>query len=128
MGYTHYWRHGKIDNQTFVNISNAASKVCDIAKKKMGIRTAYECDMSSKPPLFNSECIRLNGINDGGHETFMLNINDDGFNFCKTAQKPYDVVVTAILCLAEYYSCDTFGVTSDGEPEEWQQGLNLPEW
>ena len=55
----------------------------------------------------------------------MLSLGATGFNFCKTAAKPYDLVVTAILVLAEHFSEGHFKVSSDGDPEDWAEGLAL---
>jgi hypothetical protein len=44
--------------------------------------------------------------------------------FCKTAYKPYDIVVTAALCYLATVA-KTHAPTSDGEPDEWQPGLGL---
>jgi hypothetical protein len=51
----------------------------------------------------------------------------DFFEFCKTAYKPYDAVVTAILIRAKsiYGSC--VRVSSDGEWSEWQAGRDMYE-
>lgn len=47
------------------------------------------------------------------------------FECCKTAQKPYDVIVTA--CLARLAECGprTVVVHSDGEPADWEAGVKL---
>jgi hypothetical protein len=51
----------------------------------------------------------------------------DFFEFCKTAYKPYDAVVTAILIRAKsiYGSC--VRISSDGEWSEWQAGRDMYE-
>jgi hypothetical protein len=51
----------------------------------------------------------------------------DFFEFCKTAYKPYDAVVTAILIRAKsiYGSC--VRISSDGEWQEWQAGREMYE-
>jgi hypothetical protein len=51
----------------------------------------------------------------------------DFFEFCKTAMKPYDAVVTAILIRAKsiYGSC--VRISSDGEWSEWQAGRDMYE-
>jgi hypothetical protein len=51
----------------------------------------------------------------------------DFFEFCKTAYKPYDAVVTAILIRAKsiYGSC--VSISSDGEWSEWQAGRDMYE-
>lgn len=64
-------------------------------------------------------------MGEAGHETFYLEPGQTGFTSCKTAQKPYDVAVVAILCLAEFYSEGTYGVQSDGGPADWEEGLAL---
>jgi hypothetical protein len=51
----------------------------------------------------------------------------DFFEFCKTAMKPYDAVVTAILIRAKtiYGSC--VRISSDGDWHEWQAGRDMYE-
>lgn len=45
--------------------------------------------------------IWLNGVGDDGHEPLVLNqLIGDKFNFIKTAQKDYDIVVACILLRA----------------------------
>lgn len=71
--------------------------------------------------------IEVNGTQENGHETFVLPYHLNGlssFQFCKTARKPYDVVVVACLIVLDYYvSC--IEVTSDGISADWLDGLNL---
>jgi hypothetical protein len=68
--------------------------------------------------------IVLNGIGADSHETFYIQKGDIKWNFCKTAQKDYDEVVTAILILARYLFPD-FSLTSDGSWGEWRIGREL---
>ena len=50
------------------------------------------------------------------------------FDFCKTAQKPYDAVVTAILIRAKVIYGDIVDIGSDGDWEtDWQAGRDLYE-
>ena len=49
------------------------------------------------------------------------------FNFCKTAYKPYDAVVTAILIRAKVIYGDSVQIRSDGDWSEWQSGRDLHE-
>jgi hypothetical protein len=88
-------------------------------------------------PEFTKERISFNG--DGGngfdHETFYIAAKREleswqgpdrlGWAFCKTAHKPYDIVVTACLTLlnADY----GFEVSSDGDMEDWEPGVKLAE-
>jgi hypothetical protein len=47
------------------------------------------------------------------------------FDFCKTARKPYDAVVTACLILLKQTYGDAVEVSSDGSWSEWQDGRDL---
>lgn len=46
-----------------------------------------------------------------------------GFNCCKTARKPYDVVVTGILIAIERIAPGALDIASDGDAGEWVDGL-----
>lgn len=72
------------------------------------------------------ERIRFNGVGERSHETFHLS-NKQDMNFCKTAFKPYDEVVTAVLIRAKYYFGEALSVGSDGYWSEWQAGRDLYE-
>jgi hypothetical protein len=53
--------------------------------------------------------------------------NELGFNFCKTAAKPYDSVVTACLLVArDHFSSSVLSIDSDGSwaAGDWQQGID----
>jgi hypothetical protein len=41
------------------------------------------------------------------------------FNFCKTAYKPYDLAVTALLIIAKHHLNHNILVSSDGQPKDW---------
>jgi hypothetical protein len=59
---------------------------------------------------------------DASHETFAIPLRVShlqDFDFCKTARKPYDVVVTGVLCILAEAGLD---VSSDGEAEDWEAG------
>jgi hypothetical protein len=73
--------------------------------------------------------IKFNGNSAKGldHESFWLALDPDvvaasGFEFCKTAQKPYDVVVTAILAVMAEVGLN---VSSDGDADDWKPGLTF---
>jgi len=88
----------------------------------------FEYDEHAKPPLVNSHQIHFNGQGDEGHETFYIPRKrdpDNPFTFCKTAQKNYDLYVTAILCIMEHIAPDAINVRSDGDPADWIEGLAL---
>ena len=49
-----------------------------------------------------------------------------GFDFCKTARKPYDVVVCAALLAIKHHQGDNVEIRSDGDfGDEWQPAYRL---
>lgn len=71
--------------------------------------------------------ICFNGRGDAdSHETFVINRLRDDDNFCKTARKPYDIMVCATLMIVRHYIPD-FKVSSDGDKDEheWQAAIAL---
>lgn len=111
MGYTHYWREvGSFSTNFVIN----ASRIID---HKRHILDVTDID---------SFCVSFNGRGDDAHETFIFASNSPGFAFCKTAAKPYDVVVTAVLALAVHCGIlSRKALTSDGAPADWDDGVHL---
>jgi hypothetical protein len=121
MGYTHYWRQNKsIPSDRWQKIADDAFKLISAAPCKL----AYEED-DPEPPYVGSYVIRFNGTPDpDGHETFILErVPSDSFSFCKTASKPYDTVVCAVLAIAKEHCSDAIKVTSDGDERDWKEPL-----
>ena len=50
---------------------------------------------------------------------------DTVFACCKTARKPYDIMVQAVLIIAEYHFKDDIKVSSDGDTEDWMESYKL---
>ncbi len=107
MGYTHYWRG-------WVTLSDSFITDVQAIIEQSGV-TIAGWDGEGEPTLTNEE-IRLNGsvVGDNDHETFLLiNGVNRSTSFCKTAHKPYDIVVAAILLRAANLN-KGFKVESDG--------------
>lgn len=124
MGYTHYYGPTKFTPQEFKLVVSASAEVIEIVTKEMKIPLPWESDEPDKAAQCVDETIRFNGLGANGHETFMLNARDS-WQFCKTARKPYDIAVVAILCLADHFSGRRHEISSDGDPEDWEYGLAL---
>ena len=97
MGFTRYWnRTKKKINKDFV------VKVCEIIADcdEKGITIRNWCGEGN--PVVTLERISLNGKSEHqlDHESFVID-QKVGFNFCKTARKPYDYAVREILKYAE---------------------------
>ncbi len=111
MGYTHYW-------EGEAPIAKALPIIEKIVAQgaRQGIPLAG-WDGEGEP-VITAEEIRFNGVGDDAHETFAIVAGETGFAFCKTARKPYDAIVVAILiALSEVEGPSTFSWSSDGDGE-----------
>ena len=144
MGYTHY-TYRPVNNAGsayfYGELALDAKKLCDYANAN-GIRIRN--GVGEGEPEFTEFHFSINGDaslyvegRDLAHETFYWagipthpkhrEGESQYFNFCKTAMKPYDAVVTAILIRAKsiYGSC--VSISSDGEWQDWQAGREMYE-
>lgn len=127
MGYTHYW--------SLVNWKNKPKDKWEqfvaMAAKAMldsGIPLADFTGAEGTTPTVSVEEVELNGVGPNSHESFhIIFANDNASDFCKTARKPYDKVVTAVLLLAKHYMPDNITLGSDGDVLDWEEGRLLAE-
>jgi len=129
MGYTHYWKSNtgetqKLPSEEWGEFAYDVNRIFNDEETLSLIQKEFDCDL---PPLVsdnNGGYICFNGIGDGGHETFLFSRETEEFQFCKTAFKPYDLIVTAVLSLAYSYFGDYIKITSDGGPGDWNEGVD----
>ncbi len=118
MGYTHYWEiHSDLDTPD----QNHHVAWYDFIGEVHKLEDAFQ----QVEPICGEttiEAVYVNGIAEDGHEDFVLTPKVIEFDFCKTARKPYDTLVTAILTLAKDYFGDWISVRSDGNEYDWQFG------
>jgi len=121
MGYTHYMKMDKdleLSDDQKILLNYVMEDHKDLIDQTDG-------------PDFQTEdhMIFLNGIGDEAHETFAVPRKAAEFEFCKTARKPYDIVVCKMLLILSQspgftfssdgiYKTDTGKLTYD---EEWQE-------
>jgi hypothetical protein len=118
MGYTHYWTVKEpISADAFAKIQEGIKAIIETATEA-GIPIADES---------TDGVIAFNGVGANSHETFVIKVGDTGFNFCKTAEKPYDSVVTASLILLNKELGLEVLISSDGGWHNWQGGRLLYE-
>ena len=118
MGYTHYWEiKEEIDADAWSKLVKGIEQIVGTAQEA-GIDINYEA---------TTETIIFNGVGAGEHESFFLELGDVGDNFCKTAQKPYDIAVTASLILLKKELGDAVIIKSDGTWQDWEGGQLLYE-
>ena len=118
MGYTHYWTiQEPLNVEVFNKMQSGIQKI---------IETANEAGVSISNES-TDDIIAFNGAGRDAHETFVLQLGDTGFDFTKTAYKPYDMVVTASLILLKKELGAGVVIHSDGGLPDWQSGALLYE-
>lgn len=134
MGYTHYWRFKKpsdITARQLESLYQLAIRQCNRLIKSYNANLKL---IDSKHPYrlsgYSVHSSQYGGINFNGtaelsHECFVLREHfnqNEAFNFCKTAQKPYDIMVTACLLLLKHYLGNAIEISSDGYKHNWTVG------
>jgi hypothetical protein len=134
MGYTHYWTFKSPAKGTTKQVEADYQRACKAITKMLiaynKARPSGAEDRLSGYSAFTTHYagVKFNGSKDCAHEDFILREHyklNESFNFCKTAQKPYDVVVVAALTILKYYLKDNISIGSDGCAEDWEPGLLL---
>ena len=125
MGYTHYWTiKQEITPAQFKEWTEGVKVIVETAIEA-GIPLGNGLGFDA--PNIDETLVALNGVGAGGHETFGIRLGDEGFDFCKTAEKPYDAVVTASLIHAKKIFGDAIEIKSDGNWDDWDSGKVLYE-
>lgn len=120
MGYTHYYKTSAIVQPDWDALIEDAKRIV----ANSGVPVQFECDVD-QPAVLSENEIRFNGVGDAGYETFLLSRVNVRSSFCKTAHRPYDAVVTAILVAAKARLGDRIEISSDGGDEDWADGFEL---
>ena len=143
MGYTHYWSQLRDFTDTEWQELTRLAKLI-IADNEGILSDGF--GEGGKPEV-NGEHIWFNGLGEDSHETFRITKKkrakmdyeeqeaydiQGAFEFCKTAHKPYDKYVVAVLCALynmagqkEWPLGDgkIMSISSDGNTEDWTEGL-----
>lgn len=139
MGYTHYWavdyEHAPAD--AFGRSLLDAKAIIDAAGVPLG-----GADGTGEPELAEGR-IAFNGADPDDYETFWLEAAAPGaedygwqagerihgpgwhWTFCKTARRPYDVVIGALLLRLAHHYGDAFHVSTDGDEGDWHDAVAL---
>lgn len=122
MGYTHYWKKLKDVPQTRWNLfTNDVHELVGDAPNLL----CNDAEGNNSLPIVNDTYISFNGRGEDAHETFYLSRYEEDFAFCKTAQKPYDVYVVAVLALARLHFGEYIHFSSDGGEDELAGGMAI---
>ena len=143
MGYTHYWDIKKNETydsnkmrDTFKKVSAEIKKGLNELPDKTSIKICGG-NHGYPTPVINESEVWFNGdpTGDMGHETFHIPIGDfytglwkGKFAFCKTARKPYDLLVCfALISFAQHFPPKVFTYSSDGDSGDWETAFNFYE-
>lgn len=130
MGYTHYYSYNRMSDAEFRAITKDIVALRQAALETLGVESDYALD-------FNALSFQLNGKEGEHAEPYEFRAGDvrkrrggrirPGFFFCKTAYRPYDVIVAASMIAMKYHMEDKISLSSDGrlEEEEWDKAFKL---
>jgi hypothetical protein len=129
MGYTHYFpQQRSFTDQEWSELCAAAQVMIDHADKIHNVHVMgdyqemnFDNPVDEEQPIITDDRIWLNGCGDQSHEDFVITKEKvEEFSFCKTAHKPYDLVVCLILLSAHKIAPDALKIGSDGDwTGEW---------
>ena len=117
MGFTRYWKRTdkKITQEFIIAVNNI---IADCDEKGIAIRNGF----GTGNPVVTMDKVCVNGDCTTGHnldhETLYIGNEPSDFEFCKTAEKPYDYAVREILKVAEEMRLVTDVSSDDGTYEE----------
>lgn len=129
MAYTHYLtRHDAFTPGEWADIVMAARTIIPAALRQYGVDVAGP--EGTGQPVITADEIALNGRGEAGCEALYLLRDCDGWEFVKTCQRDYDVVVTAILLYASRRAPRAITVESDGDMDgaDWHGARWLLDW
>jgi hypothetical protein len=123
MGYTHYWKPTRqVTDEEFKSFVDACKKLYQNLPAKTNTAGGYHEDDpleiagwdGSGHPEFTSIEVAFNGFGELSHETFLIEKDNPTrrVNYCKTARKPYDLLVVA--CLIAAWQIIDYRFRSDG--------------
>jgi len=127
MGYTHYWKIPKeLKKEKFAILSEELQAAAGLLPTKS---TSAQQDHDGViylaggngegEPIFDNSKIVFNGKDDFAHETFsILQKGNDSYEFCKTARKPYDLMVCVSLLRLKHHFPEA-NISSDGGAKDW---------
>ena len=122
MGYTHYWEF-KSNPKDVKDGDKKFKKSVELLKKCLkDVSVKLAGGNGTGEPVFTDTKVCFNGVDDDddAYETCYLALDnaDYKFDFCKTARKPYDVVVClTLLCFKNFFGED-FKYSSDGNMDD----------
>lgn len=150
MGYTHYYDQKRsLTKAEWLAFAEVAGTITRYVQHELGIPLANGLGEPGTQPEWNTvdSYLSFNGLGDDSHESLYIQRKREttpqytgdtnpSWSFCKTARKPYDIAVTAILAYlatctrkidhdGPVLGTEAFAVSSDGDASEWLEGVDL---
>ena len=142
MGYTHYWTFDPNKVKNTEDLRKRFKRASRYVKDFVRFMDQNKSDvfkicggLGEGKPIFNETEIWFNGdaSQQLDHETFGIHWSRPNlhgkWNFCKTARKPYDLIVCFTLLVFADIFPKAFEFSSDGgmNDTEWQRAVDLYE-
>lgn len=128
MGYTHYWNVPDDDayDEAWPQIVEDTRKIAEAVAQRGIVLANWN---GNGTPTIDNGTISFNGdgATDNDYETFQLDPPGSGasdFGGCKTARRPYDLAVTAVLVRVNML-VPSFTISSDGGDEGFAEAREL---
>jgi hypothetical protein len=144
LGYTHYHhQHRTFTVAEWATICVDVAAILKDVEHVQGVALADGEGAAGTRPTINKSHILFNGIGDDAHEGFYLSRarpkkedhqkpEQRGWSFTKTACKPYDLAVTAVLAYLSSVpvsdqpdQVNPLTVSTDGDGHDWLAGVAL---
>jgi hypothetical protein len=130
MGYTHYWSYTPADPAFAAAWPQICTDTQSIVERVRHLGIAIVGPDGIGAPMLDRRGIRFNGdaVTGGDHESFDLfpphpSAAGRQTAFCKTARRPYDLAVTAVLLRLRLLLPEAVTIASDGRWDvEWRHG------
>ncbi|SRR5260221_12697983 len=124
MGYTHYWYPKRpFTGGEWDAVGEAVTTL--LSNLPTRIVLANGLGTPGTHPEMTAKHIELNGQEPDEYETFTMKREPTGdFDFCKTAVRPYDLVVCGILIAMDLIAPGALNISSDGDASDWQPALD----
>lgn len=137
MGYTHYWSFKPAKKgtakQVEIKYQKALQECAKVAREynkqcaENGLTNERLSGYTAHSKSGEYGGLQINGKADLAHEEFTLreHYSENESDFCKTARKPYDIVVVACLAILKYRLGELIDIGSDGYNDDWNAGVDL---
>lgn len=140
MGYTHYWTFNRAvmsSDDLKIAFKKAVKDIIKL-KNELPFDITIKDGHGENEAVIDEDEIWFNGDSEKGedHETFHVTLKvpdkrystqNVNFDFCKTARKPYDILVCASLIALENKMPEAFSFSSDGNKEDWKSAIDFYE-